>query len=98
MGTIEARISALNDGADVKIIGETMLADGAKLLKCHLTGGEWNVDEVFNAVIVYEDGTLFHLLDWQGEQPETAEDVPNFDWVTEDGHPAVVLSGLPRRL
>lgn len=49
-----------------------------------------------SAFIVYEDGTLFHQRDWQGGHPETEEEIADFDWLTEDCRPAVILGGLPR--
>lgn len=49
-----------------------------------------------SAFIVYEDGTLFHQDDWQGGHPETAEEITDFEWLTEDSKLAVMSDGLPR--
>lgn len=48
-----------------------------------------------SAFIVYEDGTLFHQDDWQGGHPETAEEITDFEWLTEDFKLAVMSDGLP---
>lgn len=48
------------------------------------------------AVIIYDDGTLFHLNDWQGPCPETAEEIESFEWRSEYGKRAVVFNGLPK--
>lgn len=48
--------------------------------------------------IVYEDGTLFCQDDWQGGHPETAEEIADFDWLTEDGRPAIMFDGMPKMM
>lgn len=34
------------------------------------------------SVLVLADGTELCVPDWQGIQPETLDEVPDFDWVT----------------
>lgn len=59
----------------------------------------FNFDDNFtSSCIIYEDGTLFCLRDWQGAHPETAEEIEEFDWIREDGATAYILQNLPRVL
>ena len=49
-----------------------------------------------SAAVIYADGTVFTLWDWQGEYPERVEDIPQFVWrlgVTEER--AFVINNLP---
>lgn len=57
-------------------------------------------DEVLveSAAYIYDDGTLFHLYDWQGGRPGTLEEIVDFDWLSASGHHATVLNGAPRLL
>ena len=52
------------------------------------------------AAIIFEDGTIFTLCDWQsGDYPQSFDEIADFDWrvgVSEDK--AIVLCGLPRML
>lgn len=34
------------------------------------------------SVLVCEDGTEYCVKDWQGTQPETFDEVPDFEWMT----------------
>ncbi len=54
-----------------------------------------------------EDNTLFTTADWQGKQPQTAEEIPLFTWVqvsleapeaTSLWKDAVIVDGLPRSI
>ncbi len=53
------------------------------------------------SVIVYNDGTIFTPMDWQGEYAETFEEVAENDhiiWRTIDNKEVVMLDGKPRLL
>ena len=39
-------------------------------------GGHWDI-----AVLVSEDREPYTTSDWQGEQPKTIKECPDFDWV-----------------
>lgn len=87
---LEKRIAALADETvTISIINEVKLNDATMYIA--------SVDGVMRiSVIVYNDGTLFHQRDWQSGNPTTAEEVEDYDWLTEDGRDAIVLSGQPR--
>lgn len=34
------------------------------------------------SILVCEDGTEYCVKDWQGIQPETFDEVPDFEWMT----------------
>lgn len=89
--TVEARMSAIGGGCKCKVINAVELDDAVMYTI--------KVDDCLTTcAIVYEDGTLFHLWDWQGAHPETAEEIADYDWRTEDGRRAVMLDGMPRVL
>jgi hypothetical protein len=70
---------------------EQQLTEGAVLLHVqHPTVG-------MVAVVAYADGAQFTPADWQGQQPQDAEDVADWNWVDETGYEAAVMDGLPRR-
>lgn len=50
------------------------------------------------AVIVSESGMQFTTDDWQGFQPQSAAEVPEFRWVDASGAGAIMLDGLPHSL
>ena len=54
--------------------------------------------EFETSAYIYEDGTLFHLHDWHGAHPETLDEIKDFEWVSLDGRPAVILENAPRLL
>lgn len=65
------------------------------------------IDGAAVAVVEYPDGTLFTVGDWQGPQPQTSEDVPDYTWYnvpadnpadTSRWYPAIMLLGWPRIL
>ncbi len=87
---IEARISALCGGSEVKVREINAADDECALLQVETDGMK------YNSVLLYRDGTIMHLHDWQGPNPENIGEVENFDWVTEEGRPAVMVDGLPR--
>ena len=87
---IEARISALCDGAEVKVKEIDAAGDECALLQVETDGMK------YNSVLLYRDGTIMHLHDWQGPNPENIGAVEDFEWVTEEGAPAIMVDGLPR--
>lgn len=54
--------------------------------------------EFETSAYIYDDGTLFHLRDWQGAHPETIDEIKNYKWTSYDGRPAVILEDAPRLL
>lgn len=50
------------------------------------------------AVIVTGDSLQFTTDDWQGRQPESAREIPDFEWVDSQGVDALMLNNLPRSL
>ena len=70
-----------------KIVKEVPLTE-ATMYVVDLAGDNYTVC----SFIVYDDGTLFHQQDWQGEHPETAEEIGNFGWLTEEGRTAFILN------
>lgn len=87
---IVARISALCDGAEVKAKEIDTAGDECALLQVEVNGMK------YNSVLLYRDGTIMHLHDWQGPNPENIGEVEDFEWVDEEGRPAVMVDGLPR--
>lgn len=51
-----------------------------------------------SAAIMYDDGTIFHLTDWQGFCPQTAEEIEDAQWISQDGKIAIMMDGQPRLL
>jgi hypothetical protein len=47
------------------------------------------------AIICYDDETYFTTSDWQGSQPETIENIPDYEWVSQTGERTIVMNGLP---
>lgn len=89
MTTTERRLSALANNTAIEVTAQIEL-EGATLVLFTFN----DIEE--SSAIVYEDGTLMHLRDWQSGRPETLEEIANFDWVSESGEEAVVLNELPR--
>lgn len=87
---IETRISALCDSAEVKVKEIDAAGDECALLQVEVNGMK------YNSVLLYRDGTIMHLHDWQGPNPENISEVEDFEWVDEGGRPAVMFDGLPR--
>lgn len=92
-----ARINALDPSVkeplQIEILKEVELPD-AVMYVVH-----WSCNNGFDDVssfILYDDGTLFHQYDWQCGHPETADEIADFDWLSEYGTHAVMLGGLPR--
>jgi hypothetical protein len=48
------------------------------------------------AFVRHESGEMFVTLDWQMEQPETIEDIPDHEWMDFFGEDAVIVDGLPK--
>lgn len=48
--------------------------------------------------VIQSDGLQFTPSDWQGEQPETPEDIASARWVNNRGDDAIMFEGLPRIL
>lgn len=88
---IEKRLSALADGEPCRIEREFEINEDAKMF--HFICGI-----IESACIVYNDGTLFHLYDWQSGRPETVDEIDVYSWKREDGVEAISLMGLPRVL
>lgn len=91
----EARIKALADtDCTIKVNGTIELQDATMyLVEC--TDDYGTLD---TSVIIYNDGTLFHLRDWQSGNPTTPEEIEDYDWVTEGGSNAIIFDGMPRIL
>lgn len=91
METVAERMSAIGGGVKCEVINAVEL-DGAVMYAIKVDGC------LTTCAIVYDDGTLFCQWDWQGAHPETAEEIADYDWRTEDGRRAVMLDGMPRML
>lgn len=89
---IEKRLAILSDGDECTVTKVTDLKDHA-----HLVAFRCN-DDLDCSCIVYDDGTLFHLWDWQSGYPETEDEIEKYNWLTENGRDAVMMNGLPRIL
>ena len=89
---VEERISSLSDdNCEVSVINEIKL-DRAKMYIYKFN------DCLEASAIIYDDGALFHLRGWQGGCPHSAEEIEDYDWITEDGQMAVILDGMPKIL
>lgn len=59
----------------------------------------FNVNGEFEtSAYMYDDGTLFHLQDWQGAHPETLDEIKDYEWTSYEGRPAVIMEDAPRLL
>jgi len=59
------------------------------------------------ATVTYDDGSMFTVNDWQGRQPASPEEIPDFTWYlvnpempedTDQWTPAIILAGWPRSI
>lgn len=59
------------------------------------------------ATVAYADGTLFTVSDWQGQQPQSADEIEQYSWSkvdpsdpanTDEWTPAVFVLGWPRTM
>lgn len=87
---IEKRLAILADGEKCIVTKVIDLKDHAHLVAFRCK------DELDCSCIVYDDGTLMHLQDWQSGYPESGDDIEDYNWITEDGRDAVLMNGLPR--
>lgn len=89
--------------SDVSIVREEELKEHVIMCFCDVIYEEESDGYVpsFQAlpILVYPDGTVFTLWDWQGTYPENGSEVADFDWQLETtGTKAIILDGLPRVL
>ena len=89
---IEKRLSVLADGEKCIITKVEDIEEGAHLVKFVCNG------ELDCSCVVYDDGTLFHLRDWQSGYPNDEVEIASYDWVTEDNWAAIIFNGLPRKI
>ena len=58
---------------------------------------KFEFEDIKSSCIVYPDGTVFTLDDWQsGDYPTTMEEVENYEWVDRRWMGTIMLNGLPR--
>lgn len=88
---LEARLSDLGNGCSIEIERSIPDNDGNLVLFC--ADGS-----IHAAAYLYNDGTLFHLRDWQSGRPENIYEMECFGWLAEDGKEAIILDNRPRRL
>ena len=89
---IEKRLSKLANGEKCKITKVIDLKDHAHLVEFRCN------DELDCSCVVYDDGTLMHLQDWQSGYPENEKEIQDYQWLTENGKDAILFDGLPRTL
>lgn len=55
-------------------------------------------DHEISCAVVYPDGSVFAVDDWQGAHPDGFDDIPKYDWedAKEESY-VVILNGLPRK-
>lgn len=92
---IEKRLTALANGEECSISKVEILVQGGKTLDVNLVFFDCNGDLECSCV-VYDDGTLMHLRDWQSGYPKRGYQIKNYDWITEDGRDTIMIDGLPR--
>ena len=92
---IEKRLTALANGEKCHIVEVKTLKDGDKILDVSLVLFECN-GYLECSCVVYDDGTLMHLRDWQAGYPKDCNEIKDYDWITEDGRDTVMMDGLPR--
>ena len=93
---IEKRLSALADGEKCNIQKVKILIDKEYNALAYLVF--FNCADMPCSCVVYDDGSLFHLRDWQASYPNTAREVEEFEYLTEDGLDTIMMNGLPRSL
>ena len=69
--------------------------DGQSSLEAWTITTPDGVDLVISVVMYHKDGVGFTPSDWQGWQPQTVDEIRDYDWISFDGYSAVLLSGLP---
>jgi len=89
--------------SDVSIVREEELREHVMMYFCDVICEKEKDGYVpsFQAlpILVYPDGTVFTLWDWQGDYPANGSEVADFDWQLETtGTKAIILDGLPRVL
>lgn len=60
--------------------------------------GHFAVDEGPSAVAYvhyWHTNRTFTTADWQGQQPQDFDDIPQYNWVDDDGNDAMIFQGLP---
>ena len=93
---IEKRLTALANGEKCSISEVKRLTDGeGETLDVSLVLFDCNGD-LDCSCVVYDDGTLMHLQDWQSGYPKWGTQIKNYEWITEDGRDTVIMNGLPR--
>lgn len=58
----------------------------------------WTVgeDELQISVIIYHmTGISFTCNDWQGQQPQSVDEIQDYAWISFDGQPSIMMDGLP---
>ena len=97
---LRERLSVIaEEDLNIEILKEMELADDATMYIINfspVTKTKYNTSDT-TSVIVYDDGTLFHQQDWQGGYAKTAEEIAEFDWLTEDLGVAIIMNGLPKQ-
>jgi hypothetical protein len=92
---IEKRLTVLANGEKCSISEVKTLKDGDKKLDVSLVlfdcGGDLDC-----SCVVYDDGTLMHLQDWQSGYPKQGNQIKDYAWLTEDGRDTIIIGGLPR--
>lgn len=89
---IEKRLTALANGEKCIITKVEDIEEGAHLVKFVYNG------ELDCSCVVYDDGILFHLRDWQSGYPNTGSEIASYNWVTENNLDAIIFNGLPRKI
>lgn len=51
-----------------------------------------------SSAVIYGDGTVFFIDDWQGSYPTDKTQFANYDWVDEHFRPVPIFEGMPRTL
>ena len=93
---IEKRLTALANGEECSISKIEILINrdydsiGADLVLFDCNG------DLDCSCVVYDDGTLMHLRDWQSGYPKDCNEIKDYDWITEDGRDTIMMDGLPR--
>lgn len=65
------------------------------------------IDDYNVATVTYEDGSMFTVGDWQSAQPQSVEEIEDFEWYHVDSNEpsntskwrkAIILLGYPRMM
>jgi hypothetical protein len=92
---IEKRLTELANGEKCHIVEVKTLKDGDKILDVSLVLFQCN-GYLDCSCVVYDDGTLMHLRDWQSGYPKWGTQIKDYAWLTEDGRETIIMNGLPR--